>query len=651
MSEIVTKSFQRPMIVFESLGILERWLLKWYQLRGIPIGVIEPFHAYHHNRGIRFFPQPLPKGIKEFIDCGAIRLITARELGASEMYLLASDWAVTAVEKVFAIYRRRMERLLQLVVKTTGSVRAEDVFKINLCNRLGEFYSINLLASRVAGLFPGQKIFFYPERNEFPYNMMKKLLLEAGQAVQTYEHLFFPPAAGYGTLKRIKQSVGTILLLTARVIISLFFWGRPQPTGDVRPFSYGIGVIAPMRQLRGTQRDADFLIDEKLLNARDTVYLPLARFTPEQKKKIVEMSDNVFFISRQESYRGRFFPWFKLWRLVITGNYDATDTRSAFILFDNYFKWKSVLKSIRLKHFITHCDFGEPHIGRNIALKGGGVQTWYFTDSLNHACNFADPVKGFHGCHPFWAYLYYDHFVTWDQFLQKNYERHRCSVGQYHVVGCLWSGHIKNGKDTDWSFLDKVPPGLDGRFIIAAFDSTYSCNSLMSYQEGIAFALDLLSLAEVRKDVHIFLKEKKSRSVHLKLDPVSGRELLNVYEKMSQHPRISVVANHIDTASLIGAADFSISFPFTSTTFEAVSARRPAVWHDPCGMYRDTPYGRLGGIMTYNLAELNAVIDLIRNDGPAVFLKKFLSASPLLDPFSDGNAINRFRELLAGYDK
>ena len=520
------KSVSSPVIVFESPDPKQTRILRQALAAGAAVAVVEPFHAYHHNRGIRFFPQPLSPEVNDLISEGKVRLITVRELSGAEIYLIAGDRALNTVKTVFAVYRRLIEKLLQLVVRTTGSVHAEDVFKINLCYRLAEFYSINLLAGRIAGLFPGQRIIFHPERIEFPYFFFQALLKDAHQTVEPHESLEFSSAAIIrGACKRLREDAGAFLQLTARVIVSLVLLCKPARNGPERSFRFGMGVIAPARQLRGTQRGADFLVDEKLLRASEVAYFPLARLTPQQQQKLSEVSGNVCPVPKEDSYRGRFRSWLKLWTALAPEALanPAADVRSAFILFDNYFKWQSVLKRVHLKHFVTHCDFGEPHIGRNIALKEARVETWHFTDSMNHLCTVAEPARGLAGCHPYWAYMYYDHFVTWNEFLKYNYERHHCSVGRYHVVGCLWSGHLKPKAESDWSFLGNVPMDLSKRFVVAAFDSTYSCHGITSYEEGIAFARDLLALAAADERLYIVLKEKKDRSIHSKLDPEGGR--------------------------------------------------------------------------------------------------------------------------------
>ena len=89
-----------------------------------------------------------------------------------------------------------------------------------------------------------------------------------------------------------------------------------------------------------------------------------------------------------------------------------------------------------------------------------------------------------------------------------------------------------------------------------------------------------------------------------------------------------------------------VSFPFTSTSFETLSANRPAVWHDPLGCYFDTPYAKAGGVTTHSYEDLKKKVIEIKSLEPGTYRNPFQSNSPLMDPFRDGKAIDRFRDLL-----
>ena len=138
--------------------------------------------------------------------------------------------------------------------------------------------------------------------------------------------------------------------------------------------------------------------------------------------------------------------------------------------------------------------------------------------------------------------------------------------------------------------------------------------------------------------------------LHVKLEPELGIKLVKLYEDMKKHPRIEIITNQSDASMLMSYADVCISFPYTSTMTEALSARKNAIWHDPVGLYRNTPYAKQEGLVTHSYDELLETV------------KKFISGnnhknpkkntdSPFLDPFCDGQAIERFRTLLLEEDR
>ena len=116
---------------------------------------------------------------------------------------------------------------------------------------------------------------------------------------------------------------------------------------------------------------------------------------------------------------------------------------------------------------------------------------------------------------------------------------------------------------------------------------------------------------------------------------------------MEQNPRIKVLSKFADTAEVMESVNMVISFPFTSTTYEALSRRVPAVWHDPLVFYKDTPYGKLGGVMTHGFDELFAEVQRVKSHPPEEFFVRLDRSSNLMDPFQDNKSIDRFRQLLS----
>ena len=639
-------------IAYESPTRRDYLFIRKYLKQNIPLWVIETFHAYHHRKGIRFFPPDLPKFVTTLIKEGRVNLVEAKKLNVKEIYQMSADKAVEVIESVFSAYRKEHEELFEFVSDSLKSTDAENVFKKNLCDRLAEFYSVNILLNRINELFSPEQVLVYPDINIHSYLYLKAILSKSKQEVYEHPNVQFPSwAYTRGYFENLKEYLLAIARLSAQTIASGFLGSFSSSRKKERKsYLYGVAVISPIRQLKNSQRRPDFIIDNNKIYPEDVIYFPLVDLTGEQKKKLAEIPGAVYYPPKIGHFFSHFAVWKKLLILVLKKNYshNAEEIDTACKVFFNYFNWLKVLENIKLKHFISYCDFGIGHVGRNLALSRAGVQTWYFTDSMNLGCNLRAEEEKCSMRHPFWTYLTYDHFVTWNDFIAQYYRDHPGSFKQIHVVGCLWGGHINGHIDKikNQIIMDFNLKNLQDSFKITAFDSTYSRNGFTSYKEGIVFAEHLLQLADSWLDVHILLKEKRNRSRHRLYDSFLGPKLLDLYKKMDAHPRITPYSDEEDASELISISDMVVSFPFTSTTFEALSVNRPAVWHDPLDFYRNTPYAEAGGVMTHNYEELKAKVMEIKNMQINSYRNPIPTNSPLMDPYSDGKAIDRFRELL-----
>jgi hypothetical protein len=633
-------------VVYESVTKWDFLFIKNCLKRNIPVWVIEPFHSYHHKKGIRFFPPHLPSYMVELIKSGRVLVLRADEINAREIYLSSADQAVNVIESVFPEYRKKYEDIFSHVSNVLKSPIAENVFRMNLSNRLAEFYSLNILLHRIENYLGKGPIIVQPDMNVYAYLFVKKLLSESDQEFYENPNIRFAiQAYAKGFLENLKQNLISTAKVFAQTIASGLLGRHPSSTErSKKHFSYGITIVSP-RQLRDNKRGPDFIIDYKEISAGEVIYFPLIPLTADQEEILVKLPGEVYCMPKARFF-SNYAQWKKLLLLSLKRNFlrNGEELMSASNAFLNYFKWQKVTEDLSVRHFITHADFGIGHVGRNIALHQAGTQTWYFTDSMNLVVTFQQGKRN-RMRHPFWAYLYYDHLVTWNATLAEYFQEHPGSFNQTHVVGCLWSEHIKETSKARDEVASKDFKNLDNFYVLSCFDSTYSRNGITSYEEGIAFAEHLLRLVDECPDVHVILKEKKDRTIHFTLDPILGPKLLEIYDKMTAHPRVKICSNQVDASGLISVSDMVVSFPFTSTTFEALSTNKPAVWHDPAGYYKETLYGKLGGVVTHSYDELKRKVLEIK-DRSGYYQNPIPIDSPLMDPYRDGKAIDRFRKLL-----
>jgi len=639
---------QEVAVVYEAPDKLDFAFISRCLNKKIPVWIIEPFYAHHHKKGMVGFPQHLPLYIQKLIRNSKILLLKPKEINAKEIYLLSAEKAVTVIEAVYPAYRQKHSKIIRYVSKILKSPVSDNAFKKNLCNRLAEFYSMNIMLHRIAKYLGCGPIIVSPDINVYFYLSIKRLLLESNQEFFEHPNVQFSLKTYVNSfLERLKENVIAMVRLCAQTIASGFIKRDHNHAKEKKIISHGVAIISP-RQLRKNQRRPDFLIDERKILSKEVVYFPLMPLSKVQEKEIAQLPGEVVLLPQTGKYFSNFHEWKSLLWLALRQSFlcNAEEVNTASITLFNYFKWRKVLlEDAKIKNFITHADFGIAHIGRNIALNQAGVQTWYFTDSMFYNCVFQEEIK----CgmrEPLWTYLYYDHFITWDSTIAQYYKEHPGSFNKTHVVGCLWSEHIKEKDQAIKETAVVNPQILDNFYILSCFDSTYLRNAQLSYQEGIAFASQLLQLADECPDIHIIFKEKKERGIHQILDPVLGPRLVEIYNKMDTHRRITTCSSQTDASEIIAISDMVASFSFTSTTYEALSANRPAIWHDPLGCYVNTIYGKIKRLTTHNYKEFKQRILEIKSIKEGAYQLPISLGSPLMDPYRDGKAIDRFRDLL-----
>jgi len=632
--------------IYESTGGWDAFFILVNALLKRPVFIVEPFHAYHQKKSVRFFPPPLSALAKKLISKGYVKVISARGLNAQDIYHNSSDKAVSVIEEVYPAYRKLYKKLFAFLSSVLQTQTAEDAFKMVLCNSLAEFYSTNTLVHRLGENFGKTRICFSPQMNVRTYLRNRELLLESGKEFHDHPGIFFSLQSRIrGRLENYKANLLLVLKLCAQTLACLILGEKTDPSSQKRKFSYGITIIGS-RQLRDNQRSPNFMISEGPGDSK-VIYFPLVPLSRQQENKLKQLSGEIRYLPRP----GKFFANFREWKNLLfaglrqrAGDSSEELFTAALTLF-NYLAWRHILTDISLKHFISHGDFGPPHVGRNIALNQAGTETWYFTDSMNHGYSFHNSYTG--GRHPFWTYLNYDHFVTWTPALSKYYKSHPGSFRHTHVVGCLWSGHIRSKKESrESSFLRDFIQMKDA-FIVSCFDTTYTRNGYTNYSEGIEYAEQLHKLVKEIPNILLIFKEKKDRKIHGVFDPVAGPSLINIYNEMKSNPRIHFCSNQVDSSEIISVSDLIISFPFTSTTFEALCNNRPAIWHDAAGAYRESVYGSIPGILTHGYEGLKSrVIEFIELAEKGENGNHINFDSPLLDPYRDGRAIERFHNLL-----
>jgi polysaccharide biosynthesis PFTS motif protein len=321
-----------------------------------------------------------------------------------------------------------------------------------------------------------------------------------------------------------------------------------------------------------------------------------------------------------------------------------------------YVRWSSFAARCRIDHLITHADFNTQTIARNIILEKHGCRSHYYLDSVSLGyISFKDDVNVKHR-HNLFGFLYYDSLVSWCDKAHDYFEQSGCKFKHYVNLGCFWAEHlrlIQEGKiKSDLKKKLYLNGYKENMKLISVFDSTFNDDSLTTYIDGIGFLEKILRLLNDLPDIFVILKEKKPREFHSRFTHHFA-DILRIYTKLENHERCYCVNNHGNSSDVIAFSDLTVSFPFTSTTFEALSARKKAIWYDATGKFRGAFYDDIPGLICHNYQELiTRVKELLFNISEEEYnnyLDRYVKGN--LELYLDGRAISRFREYIAGSDR
>ena len=592
---------------------------------------------------------------------GAARI--ARRLVLKEPLYLRSN---PAGDKAFVFTDSLYETVFQqdpLVARMQALYEDERihwVFKKYLNMLLEQYFHYLYLGERIRDSLPEvTEILFVPERaasgslppvtgaNLPPWNL--PFLKGEGWKRMTPPFSFKIPwwVRARGRVLEVLDLVQTFFETLALFLWKFFAGLRGAEAPSSYPFA--IAIITPAREFANPFRAYDVLLDGDKIRKDNTLFVPAAPLTPAQRRTLASKG-----LALAETSCG--ISWALMGRLIRLGLSLARElpaapwwvARVSVYLWRDYGIWKSFLERYNIRHFVSYNEYSFRPVARNLLLNRQGVQTWYYADTINTSSIYLlrpgqPPYR-----QSIWGYLFYDHFISWSKSLSEYHQKHGQHIAQYHHVGCLWAEHIcllKEGRLPS-RLRDRFSrqSAASGRKIVAVFDSSYHPDSITNYEDGIAFAEGIERLLEEMPDLYVIWKEKKPRHALRQLSWDQDR----AYQKLSRHSRLFFCGSDVAPAEVLALCDLAISFPFTSVTVEALAARVKALYYDP----RNKIYGsydtQIPGLVTHGFEQLKRRVQELADMNPETY-RHYLDQHVLgvLDPYLDGKALSRFRDLLS----
>lgn len=638
----------KNIVIFEEILPVHRWIVKWYTMK---YGVV---YYLRINLSCRKYGW-----VERYINDNRLKQINIDYKNK----MFRGKYHDLAYDNVEIFYKAISDDGVIARFKELYDDRVEHVFKKAMNEETAGFYYLNYILYKIQNAYPDNGIIFIPSHGIEGYR---------SDGCEIYDYALFYKWAGifkaerHGTDNTKFPAWATAISYCYAagrkfkifiIAVGFLFWACALAVKrriNVKSYyKYAIVIISSFRQFANRIQGADFLVDGDSISKEEVIFLSANALSKENKKYLTDnnydfMDDPDAFVSIKDIVK--VFPIYTyLLALSLFGRSFILETGLKALLF--YLRWEGFSRKCNISNLITFCDFGIQSICRNIILKNHGTKTWYYMDATNYGLLFVPIGDDFKRRHTNFGFLNYDYLISWNEISSEYFKSSHTNVGAYFNVGCLWSQHIKEIAEGEMRSSLKetlLARGYNSRMkLVSVFDSTFHDDSITTYEDGIIFLKDILKLLEDKPDIFVILKEKNIRNYHLSITDKHA-EILQIYTKLEEHPRCCSITRWESSSEVIVFSDLTISFPFTSTSLEALSARKKAIWYDASNKFRNTYYDSVPGLVCHDYGELVRRVEelLYKTSDEAYndYLNRYIKGR--LEDYLDGKAISRFRKLL-----
>ncbi|MBR9706184.1 polysaccharide biosynthesis PFTS motif protein [Candidatus Pacearchaeota archaeon] len=343
-----------------------------------------------------------------------------------------------------------------------------------------------------------------------------------------------------------------------------------------------------------------------------------------------------------------FLPtWFKtlIWSIYKEPYFIDTKRR----ILQDYILWNIFVQNYEISNYLRKLlpdNLSKTHI-----LSQNGIKTW----NVHSDNSTIDPyLEGDmnNKNQTIYSFMHYDKLIVYGEITKRFIKKHRNKIKEYVKNGIIYSqivNEIQNGK------LKSALPSIIiakklPKIIIGVFDTSYGVDAQLRPEDGIQFGKNILKLLDEFPDIGIVFKAKKE----LELTPF----LIPLYKELIKHERCLFFARYneegISAPEVITVSDLSISAAFTSTTAEALGAKKKGIYYDVAGNYigEGFYYNRIPNFVAHSYEELKKLINYWLHEVTENSFNEFLNTyfKDEIDPYFDGKALTRVRKLFMEND-
>lgn len=643
-------------IVFEEVYNYSRFLIVWYRING--------YHVYYFRLNIFCKDK---HWVKRYIEKEKLIKIDSKYDIISFLIGMYPNPAYDNIEKIAKIVLKE-DSIVSILLKLYDDEGIYELFKKNLAAKLERFYYLNFIIRSLDKIFIDKRVYFVPTLHKDHYRIdsigaddyFNFLDIIHKSEAFFYENINMVFPLWFRLITKL-HNLRTFLIInfkiTSFLILSIFKFltrGIIKKTDKKKAYKFGIMIVVPEGQFDNKTRKVDFLIDGESIKKEEVLFISLKTLLPQSRGYLMRnnlaFADGLLLLESSSAHKV-ILPTLKLLFKTIAYRHKMHIIESALLSLAYYLIWSGFKERYRISNLITYCDYSRHSIARNLLLSKDATTTWYYLDTNNFTPYYIPYENGdsFNKrSSNYLGYLNYDYLLTWSDEISAYFKKHHQNIKYYRNIGCLWAEHIKeieNGKiKTDLKEKLYKAGFKDSHKLVAIFDTSHLYNSLAPYEDSIDFLRGILQLLEEIPDIFIVFKEKKARSFVARY----SRELIKLFESMEESPRCYLPGNTVSPSETIAFSELTISAPFTSPTFEAVSARKKGIYYDASGKRRGTYYDAIPGLVCHNYDELRVRVKELLFEISAkeydIYLDRYIKKQ--IEFYLDGKAISRFREML-----
>lgn len=634
---------RQKLVIFELLGYSSIFSVYWYSYRGYKIKYFSLKSKLQNQ-----------KWFNNFLVRHNVDKIRYEDFDLHQHYL-SHDLALDNNELIYETWFAK-SKLINEMESLLNSKQVHLVYKKDLVEKLQKFYDIYVWLNHISENI-GHDIIFIPQ--DFTrFEKITKTILNSSIRIPFWARVYI-------SLKEAFKKVIYIIALGFLPFIVLIWKTRKIKRNITSPkeFRIGIRVYKTDWGFNKKYRTIDFLLDGKKLNEDNTLFCVETDIDEEYMQKLNQKKYHVEEVPKILREIDINFIKNTIIKTIVPccfkSSYLSLSEPSYVIMTTvgtiyKYIFWTRFNEKIHLKHFVAYNNFEKYHIVRNILLSHNGVKTLYYMHSMHSIDVFNNPREKILMRDITFSYLHYNNIISWGNKSNDTYICVPNYVTNYQKLGCLWSEHVRmildgeltsNFKKNVFSDMAKKPIK-----IIGVFDTNFGDGVPLQVYDMVLFIEGILKILQNYPEIGVVLKEKGPEEI-----ANSDLEISVVYDKLRSHERVYSTSWLGDPAEVIAMSDLIISACYSSTTIEALGARKKAIYFDASSRFKDSYYNKFPKMVANGYTELEDFIKYwlyeVNDKQFDEYIDTYVKGE--LDSYADGRAITRFRNLLSeeNYDQ